>query len=65
MRTPLVAGNWKMNGSFEDTNLLVSAIADGLLPDEEDDTVKPGRKVDVLVCPPYVYLETAARIVYA
>ena len=62
MRTPLIAGNWKMNGSFEDTNVLLASIEDGLeiRAEENPDSLK---QVDVLVCPPYVYLETAARAI--
>jgi len=62
MRTPLIAGNWKMNGSFEDTNILLASIEDGLELRAED-AEKSKRKIDVLVCPPLVYLETAARAI--
>lgn len=56
-RKPLVAGNWKMNGTFEEANQLLVSIADQLAEhaDEELNT-------DVLVCPPYVYLEASSRI---
>lgn len=50
MRRPLVAGNWKMNGSRAGNAGLLAAVragADGL----------PG--VDVAVCPPFVYLADA------
>lgn len=53
-RRPLVAGNWKLNGSLSANGALVRAIAAGL-----GDV--PG--VDVLVCPPFVYLPTVADIV--
>ena len=49
MRTPLVAGNWKMNGSRESVAGLVRAIATGAGPEGLDG-------VELLVCPPYVYL---------
>ena len=62
MRTPLIAGNWKMNGSFEDTNVLLASIEDGLDLRAEDSS-SAEHKIDVLVCPPYVYLETAARAI--
>jgi triosephosphate isomerase len=47
MRTPLVAGNWKMNGSRDSVAALIDAI------------VTEAAAVDgaeVLVCPPYVYI---------
>ncbi|WP_024326955.1 triose-phosphate isomerase [Thioalkalivibrio sp. AKL19] len=47
MRMPLVAGNWKMNGSRDANRALLSALK-GSLGDI--------RGVDVAVCPPAVYL---------
>ena len=47
MRKPLVAGNWKMNGSRESNRALLSALT-GSLGDLQG--------VDVAVCPPAVYL---------
>jgi triosephosphate isomerase (TIM) len=53
MRTPLVIGNWKMNGTLAETRVLATAIRDGLK--------RPGR-VEVAVCPPFTALATAAEI---
>ncbi len=53
MRTPLVAGNWKMNGSRESAAALLEALVRGL----ED-----GVSAEVLVCPPFVYLADAQRL---
>jgi triosephosphate isomerase (TIM) len=54
MRRPLVAGNWKLNGSRLSSANLVHAICAGLRPD---------RRSDVMVCPPFVYLaEVGARL---
>ena len=53
MRRPLVAGNWKMNGSREMTETLVSGIGSGL---PESDAV------DVVVCPPFVYLDLCSAV---
>ena len=47
MRQPLVAGNWKMNGSTESIKLLLDGIKKSL------HTVS---RAEVVVCPPYVYL---------
>ena len=57
-RRPFVAGNWKLNGSRTAGRALVSAIGDGLAtlglgPPALAATDSP---VEVLVCPPYVYL---------
>ncbi|WP_018948795.1 triose-phosphate isomerase [Thioalkalivibrio sp. ALMg11] len=52
MRTPLVAGNWKMNGSRDANRALLSALK-GSLGDI--------RGVDVAVCPPAVYLAEIAN----
>ena len=51
MRRPLVAGNWKMNGSRASVTELLDGILAGL---------QPGA-AEVAVCPPYVYLPTAAE----
>jgi len=53
MRRPLVAGNWKMNGNREMAETLVSAIGSAL---PENDAV------DVVVCPPYVYLDLCSTV---
>jgi triosephosphate isomerase (TIM) len=53
MRTPLVIGNWKMNGTLAETRTLATAIRDGLK--------RPGR-VEVAVCPPFTALAAAAEI---
>ncbi|MFT5134253.1 MAG: triosephosphate isomerase [Gammaproteobacteria bacterium] len=45
-RQPLVAANWKMNGSLASMKPLVDAIKTGL----------EGSEVDVAICAPYVYL---------
>ncbi len=47
MRQPLVAGNWKMNGSRE----AVAELLDGILAG-----VGAVKNADVAVCPPFVYL---------
>lgn len=53
-RRPLVAGNWKLNGSRSGNRELIGAMLSGL-PAQS--------RADVVVCPPYVYLaEIAAAI---
>ncbi len=47
MRQPLVAGNWKMNGSQESIRQLLDGIKDGMA------NVK---NAEVAVCPPFVYI---------
>ena len=47
MRQPMVAGNWKMNGSSESNKLLIDGIKQGL---------GEVKKAQVVVCPPSVYL---------
>lgn len=50
-RTPLIAGNWKMNGSQAQGSELVQALAAGV----------GGANAEMLVCPPYIYLDSARR----
>jgi len=51
-RRPIVAGNWKMNGSQADSAALLAGIKQGL------GTVK---KAQVVVCPPFILIPLAAR----
>ncbi len=53
MRRPLVAGNWKMNGSRESAASLVREISEGLAGVSG---------VDVIVCPPFVYLDQVCHM---
>ena len=50
MRQPLVAGNWKMNGSKASAEALLTGIKDGMARVS---------KTEVLVCPPFPYLGLA------
>ncbi len=52
MRRPLVAGNWKMHGSRAET----AALLDELIQQQGAERV-----TEVAVCPPFVYLQEAAR----
>ncbi|MGJ8572762.1 MAG: triose-phosphate isomerase [Hoeflea sp.] len=51
---PLVAGNWKMNGTRDNLDQ-IKAIAEGLTPDLAD-------KIDALICPPATLLYVATAI---
>jgi len=53
MRQPLVAGNWKMHGSRAENASLVS----GLL-----ELLQPGKRAEILLCPPYPYLMETGRL---
>jgi triosephosphate isomerase len=54
-RRPLVAGNWKLNGSRAANTALISALRAGL-PAESG--------TDVVVCPPYVYLSDVSAAIH-
>ena len=53
MRQPLVAGNWKMNGSLDSVKPLVEGIKAGM------DAVTTA---EMAVCPPYVYIPVVAGL---
>ncbi len=53
MRKPLVAGNWKMNGSLAEAKDLIGGLKAGLGSDV---------KADVIICPPSVYLAEVRRL---
>ncbi len=52
MRKPIIAGNWKMNKTAEETKALI----EGLKP-----LVGDVKDVDIVVCPTFVNLATAAQ----
>ena len=51
-RSPLIAGNWKMHGSLEDSAALVAALREG---------VGDAAESRMLLCPPFVYLQAVTR----
>jgi len=53
MRQPFVAGNWKMNGSRETATQLLEELVQGLVPSSRE----------VVVCPPFVHLGDAMRLI--
>lgn len=53
MRNRIVAGNWKMNKTFEEAEDLVFEIVDFL----EENEIK---NTEVVICPPALYLELAS-----
>lgn len=53
MRRPLIAGNWKMNGSKADAETLLRGVVAG---------VAGMQNVDVAVCPPFPYLYLAEQM---
>ncbi len=53
MRHPIVAGNWKMNGSRDMAADLIAAILSGL----GKETV-----ADVVICPPFVLISTVSEL---
>jgi len=53
-RQPLVAGNWKMNGSLESIDALISGIKSGM---------GEVKNAEVVVCPPFVYLDKVQSLI--
>ncbi|MEJ2609593.1 MAG: triose-phosphate isomerase [Candidatus Thiodiazotropha sp.] len=53
MRRPLVAGNWKMNGSLESVRSLLGGLKSG---------VKAVTNAEVAVCPPAVFIPEAQAV---
>lgn len=51
MRKHIVAGNWKMNKTFEEADELISNIMDKL------ENITLDRNTQLVVCPPFPYLE--------
>jgi triosephosphate isomerase (TIM) len=55
MRTPIIAGNWKMNTTYDEAMDLIEELVDGLESREESD------EVDIVLCPPFLWLFPAAE----
>ena len=55
MRTPIIAGNWKMNTTYDEAAELIEELVDGLEEREEVDLL------DVVLCPPFLWLFVAAE----
>ncbi|WP_455220140.1 triose-phosphate isomerase [Kaarinaea lacus] len=53
MRQPLVAGNWKLNGSKQSISQLLEGILGG---------IQEVKKAEVAVCPPSVYLQQVTEL---
>jgi triosephosphate isomerase len=53
MRKPIIAGNWKMNGTLPVTESLIGSLLAG---------GSDNKKATVVVCPPFPSLETATRL---
>lgn len=53
MRRPFVAGNWKMHGTRKENAALIDGVLNGLPPQPT---------AEIAVCPPFVYLWEAARL---
>src|SRR5665647_21949 len=51
MRRKVIAGNWKMNNDFKETQNLISKLSSGLSMDNLN--------CDVIVCPPFTSLSEA------
>ncbi|MGB0468649.1 MAG: triose-phosphate isomerase [Pontibacterium sp.] len=54
MRRAIVAGNWKMNGSSESINALMEPLVS---------EISGLKSVDILVCPPAVYLNQVKNLI--
>ncbi|MFT7457091.1 MAG: triosephosphate isomerase [Marinobacter maritimus] len=54
MRTPLVMGNWKLNGTKESVSALIKGI---------EAAADSAKNVEVVVCPPTIFIEQVANLV--
>jgi triosephosphate isomerase len=57
MRTPIIAGNWKMNKTIVEARDLVNAMKDDLTQ------LAAGGKVDIALCPPFMAIPSVAELV--
>ena len=57
MRRPIIAGNWKMNTTYDEAMDLVEELVDGLEGRREPEAI------DIVLCPPFLWLFPAAEYV--
>ncbi len=57
MRTPIVAGNWKMNTTLAGAGELTSALRDELA------RLASGGRVEIVLCPPFISLARVSELV--
>jgi len=57
MRTPIIAGNWKMNKMITEARELVNAMRDDLTQ------LAAGGKVEIVLCPPFISVPEVAALV--
>ena len=57
MRRPIIAGNWKMNTTYDEAMDLVEELVDGLEGKGETEAI------DIVLCPPFLWLFPAAEYV--
>ena len=55
MRTPIIAGNWKMHATYDEAMDLIEELVDGLEAREEIEGL------DIVLCPPFLWLFPAAE----
>ena len=56
MRTPIVAGNWKMNKTIAEARELIVAVRDDLT------SLAGAGKVEIVLCPPFLSIPLAAEL---
>jgi triosephosphate isomerase len=61
IRRPLVAGNWKMNGTSEEAGELLARLLPALAQRTNSGTVKT-RAVDVVLCVPFTTIRTVVEL---
>src|SRR5512138_802074 len=57
MRTPIIAGNWKMNKTIAEARALVNAMRDDL------SRLAATGKVQIVLCPPFTALAEVSSLV--
>jgi len=57
MRKRIVAGNWKMNNTFEEAEILISGIVKNIVKNKKPENV------EIVICPPFPYLEMTGDLV--
>jgi triosephosphate isomerase len=62
VRKYLIAGNWKMHGSESEACKLLTQIKDGVSQNLKENAKENLSNVEIVVCPPFVYLPLAKHI---
>lgn len=65
LRTPMVVGNWKMHGSFDQVEIIINEFTTGMIDLQTSGkaTADDFKNIEIVLCPPAVYLQRTQELI--